>query len=505
MIYAKTILYLLTFFFLYPLLASEQTHTHYTLLIKETGEWHQKNFHIYTPPYTANIDEVEKKFAKFKFRTVTLENFPLSFIFCIFTRQNTLDQPNFNTLIEQEQKINVSSNQFFENIKEKNSTSLQPYESIIKQQLNVNTFNFFLTQKDPIYFQSAKPTQSRNAGILPYTIREDGKIWFLLGEEWREEGRRWSDFGGERDKKRDGSSFATAQRECAEEAGIIFKDLKEADTIHFITDQYAIYFVRIPYIDPKNLHAIKNFRVNTKHEHNEKIAYQWFKIEKEILQPVDNTSVKYAFSSFFNTLFSHRLKEFRAQLPQNQSIIDFSLWANKIAILFYIQSTPATFFIRQDATIFTHDIPLKTVSDIKTLVKTATPLDNVITELDDFKKINFVADVIAQKAFCAIEITDQKKLDNTITWRNVGAHNLVADLTNSDDKQYAKSIATVFQPSINFLQPNYPAPPPLTSTNQSGGVATAHTDDNQPNFFAWLWNSIVSGLYRFFSFKWLLS
>jgi hypothetical protein len=175
----------------------------------------------------------------------------------------------------------------------------------------------------------------------------------------------------------------------------------------------------------------------------------------------------------------------------------------------------------QDATIFTRDIALKTIDDIKkTLVKKATLRDNVITELDDFTKINLVVNATTKKAFCTVAIANIALLNEEIKWRAVNIHNLVSAVNNEDDKQYAKSIATVFQPSINFLQPKknisqapssqrrpatLPLAEPKPSTNQSRGIAPAHTADNRPNFFIWLWNSIVSGLYRFFSFKWLFS
>ena len=97
-----------------------------------------------------------------------------------------------------------------------------------------------------------------SAGILPYTIR-NGKIYYLLGRDWRDEG--WSDFGGKVEDKDSNNIINTAIREFYEETmGCVLSENElikkmESNNIKYIKSTtlngspYYMYFI---YVNDEN-------------------------------------------------------------------------------------------------------------------------------------------------------------------------------------------------------------------------------------------------------------
>ena len=83
---------------------------------------------------------------------------------------------------------------------------------LINIKLNMNFYqnsNFF-NQK-----QSSKLINIYSAGILPYQVNEDGKVYLLLGKDLQ---GTWSDFGGKSEIKDKNDIRETAAREFYEES-----------------------------------------------------------------------------------------------------------------------------------------------------------------------------------------------------------------------------------------------------------------------------------------------
>jgi 8-oxo-dGTP pyrophosphatase MutT (NUDIX family) len=148
---------------------------------------------------------------------------------------------------------------------------------------------------------------AKNAGILPYTIK-DGTVYFLFGLERRTSGGAsfysWNDFGGGCDvaDARDFGKYLTTQarlcaaREAAEETRYVFGNTVTEPLIHqmdehspeydtsvrywiraitaeFPIGTYRQFFANVIYIDPEVL--VKSYPV----PHFEKEQYGWVSLE----------------------------------------------------------------------------------------------------------------------------------------------------------------------------------------------------------------------------------
>lgn len=104
--------------------------------------------------------------------------------------------------------------------------------------------------------------QYYSAGILPFSIDEDGRVYFLLGKDTKD--NTWSDFGGRCEFSDNGIHLNTATREFYEETiGTIMniQEMKQIlkDKVNFTIIQtktlngspYYTYITKIPFKDYK--------------------------------------------------------------------------------------------------------------------------------------------------------------------------------------------------------------------------------------------------------------
>ncbi|MBU1008293.1 NUDIX hydrolase [Candidatus Dependentiae bacterium] len=122
----------------------------------------------------------------------------------------------------------------------------------------------------------------RNAGILPYTLR-DNNVHFLLGQDKSRPGQ-WTDFGGTIENGE--TPIQTAQREFIEETGAQISGVQIAPQTLSITnysDSYRMYLVKIDYIAPEELHKNK-----------EKVDFTWFTFELLITLAQEHSATLYS-------------------------------------------------------------------------------------------------------------------------------------------------------------------------------------------------------------------
>ena len=134
------------------------------------------------------------------------------------------------------------------------------------------------------------------AGVIPYSVDEDGDVALLFGEEPRSDVRhsdanprrlRWKAFSGKADKG-DQSEAATAAREFDQETRYVFRNanfdvrdhLKKAKKFKHARHNTFLYLVMVKYI-PAN-----KFNKAPKDEHTEMERYTWVKL-KTLLAEVD--------------------------------------------------------------------------------------------------------------------------------------------------------------------------------------------------------------------------
>lgn len=100
---------------------------------------------------------------------------------------------------------------------------------------------------------------SRRAGVIPFTIANDGEMYFMLGRDAKY--RQFTDFGG--GGKKDETLVATATREFNEEAAKLFHSVIMSEeyitrnSIIKTVNHYTCYFLPVPnsyYFDGVNNH-----------------------------------------------------------------------------------------------------------------------------------------------------------------------------------------------------------------------------------------------------------
>ena len=161
-----------------------------------------------------------------------------------------------------------------------------------------------------------------SAGVLPYTIYEDGTVYLLLGKD---KDGYWSDFGG-RAEPYEREAAATASREFFEETlGVILsqetmrKILKYSRNYKLIRSQtmkgspYIMYIVRVPYKNyPETFSLFHNFIRKSKHCNQkkllEKTEIKWFSLENVLasLQFSNRNQLIHLRNVFQNTISRER-------------------------------------------------------------------------------------------------------------------------------------------------------------------------------------------------------
>lgn len=148
-----------------------------------------------------------------------------------------------------------------------------------------------------IFFYNA--IEAKNAGILPYAVKENGKVLFLLGREAGGGAQgTWADFGGGGKPEDGGDTEKTAIREFTEETRAAFAqtvDSKYADPTlykkaieqsnqvirHHMSRGidnpgpktfYTLYLAKVDYLSP-------NIIKHGPYRHHEKDAYEWVDAE----------------------------------------------------------------------------------------------------------------------------------------------------------------------------------------------------------------------------------
>jgi 8-oxo-dGTP pyrophosphatase MutT (NUDIX family) len=126
------------------------------------------------------------------------------------------------------------------------------------------------------------------AGIIPYTILENGQCYFLLGLE--ESNNKWSGFVGS--SERGESVIETAFREFNEESAFVLDSFNEYTLSKLLNTQPVIektstsktaylYFIKYPIF---NLNINEIFQYNksqfTKKEFHEKKELRWFSLDE---------------------------------------------------------------------------------------------------------------------------------------------------------------------------------------------------------------------------------
>ncbi len=125
------------------------------------------------------------------------------------------------------------------------------------------------------------------AGVLPYTIKPDGKYYILLGKEYRSNiggghgsGHCYSEFGGKEDKSDKGNKKMTAAREATEETRHVFGNGSHSKGISYLYPKletpispnpswYPLYPAKVNYLSSKVFNNAK------KVPHFEKSKYIW--------------------------------------------------------------------------------------------------------------------------------------------------------------------------------------------------------------------------------------
>lgn len=131
-----------------------------------------------------------------------------------------------------------------------------------------------------LHFLNPKISTEFNAGVMPYSVDENGEVYFLLGEEYQE---YWEDFIGKSDEIDNGNIIETAIREFIEETNCFFNknEIKEkihnASPIKLNKNTYR-YIIEIEKIDTETLS-----NRNPKCNNVEKVKYCWIKATNLII------------------------------------------------------------------------------------------------------------------------------------------------------------------------------------------------------------------------------
>ena len=144
-----------------------------------------------------------------------------------------------------------------------------------------------------------------NAGILPYQVGLDGKVYFLLGKD---QSGFWSDFGGKCDSEKDKNNVKhTAARELYEESYGSLMDIEETKKMLVNKNNYILinseslsgisYYMFILKVPLRPNVCIDRFNktykymkyINVDYQFVEKCEVRWFTLEM-LLTLIDNPS-----------------------------------------------------------------------------------------------------------------------------------------------------------------------------------------------------------------------
>lgn len=129
-----------------------------------------------------------------------------------------------------------------------------------------------------------------SAGVLPYSVKYDGTIFFLLGKDYE---NKWSDFGGRCEAVDKSDPSGTASREFWEETlGSIYdinyirKIIKKCKCIEsktYLGYPYYMYLLKIPYKEDykNNFRNTRSFinNITIDRKYKEKIDIRWFSLD----------------------------------------------------------------------------------------------------------------------------------------------------------------------------------------------------------------------------------
>jgi hypothetical protein len=149
-----------------------------------------------------------------------------------------------------------------------------------------------------------------SAGVLPYSVKSNGSIYFLLGKDYD---NKWSDFGGRCEASDKSDISVTASREfweetlgCIYDLSYIKKIVKKCDNVEsktYMGYPYYMYLVKIPYKEEYKSYfkCTRNFinATNIDRKYKEKIDIRWFSIDA-----LSNHRGFFTIKSAFNNTFS---------------------------------------------------------------------------------------------------------------------------------------------------------------------------------------------------------